>query len=503
MRNNYNLGVINSTDEDLKSAISGVTSDLKVFLNIPKKTPIYVMNDIDELSDHEFDESKPSIQPLVRKIKVTYEESNDDFDDNSLSFGYDEHIPVFLDTESDVKISPVFKTFKYNLTIEISMKSKTISNSILNKIRTKDSLIRKDFRHNDVKSICYPDNRVLYLLDKLNKKRTTLYPDDTLAKYISRYRDKNVLKVVNSGGDKNKNILAIEFNYSNIYGRLVTEANGLKPEYDSTDREWVLTLDYEVRLDRILEVNLQYPSMIFNNIINKDLIQNIDPYKHYVNEPYYYNVFDEVTRIHKELYTDNSNLYVTIPSWDTKTLEPNGTDFRIVFSALLKLSADHDELTPACNLKELGRKVKIQDDILEFLNTEYKYMLDLYKSVFILNLYENNRLVHNSRLMFDQDLNVFIVDKEIDIKKIYRLTFSICINPNSITEDAYNRLLASNTLVNKINNIVVINDIYNYDLYKAGKGSYSSRKRDTPILMKTVQTLSIQAAGLLEYIGND
>ena len=502
MRNNWNLGVINSTDEDIKRVITGVVSDLKVFLNMPKNTPIQVKNDIDELSESAFDESKPSVQPLVRKIKVTFEESNDDFEDNSLTFGYDEHIPVFYDNESDIKISPIFKTFKYNLTIEISMKSKTISNSILNRIRTKDSLIRKDFRHNDVNSICYLDNRVLYLLDKLNEKRQTLYPDDTLAKYISKYRDKNVLKIINSGGDKNKNILGIEFNYSNIYGRLITEANGLKPEYDSADREWVLTLDYEIRMDRILEVNLQYPSMIFNNIISKDLMQNIDPYKHYINDAYYHNVFDEVTRIQREIYTDSSNLYVTIPSWDNKVLEPNGTDFKIVFTALLKLDANHDESIPVCNLKEMSRKIKIQDDILEFLNTEYQYLLDLYKSVFIVNLYENDKLVHNSNLNLDQDLNIYIVNKQIDIKKIYRISFSICVNPNSITEDAYNRLLNSGTLVNKINNIIVINDIYNYDLYKAGTGTLSSRKRDTPILMKTVQTVSIQAAGLLEYVEN-
>lgn len=499
MRNNYNLGVINSTDEDLKKVINGVVSDLKVFLNIPKNTPIYVKNDIDDLSEHEFDESKPSIQPLVRKIKVTYEESNDDFDDNSLSFGYDEHIPVFLDTESNIEISPIFKTFKYSLAIEISMKSKTISNSILNRIRTKDSLIRKDFRHNDINSICYLDNRVLYLLDKLNDKRKVLYPDDTLSNYINRYRDKNVLKVVNSGGDKNKNILAVEFNYSNIYGKLITDANGLKPEYDTADKEWVLTLDYEIRVDRILEVNLQYPSMIFNNTISKDLMQNIDPYKHYVNEPYYCNVFDEVTRINREIYTDSSNLYATVPSWDNKVLQPNGLDFRIIFSALLKLSLNHNPLDPVCNLKELGSKIKIQDDILEFLNTEYQYMLDLYKSVFILNLYEDDRLVHNTKLRFDQDLNVFIVDKDIDIKKIYRLTFNICVNPNSITEEAYNRLVANNVIVNKVNNIIVINDKYNYELYKTGRGTYTSRLRDTPILMRTVQTVSIQAAGLLEY----
>ena len=501
MINNYNMGVINSTDEDVKNIISGVASDLKVFLNIPKNTPIYVNNDIDALSDSEFDESKPSVQPQVRKMSITYEESNDDFEDNSISFGYDEHIPIFSDTESNVKLSPIFKTFKYNLTIEISMKSKTIANAILNKIRVKDSLVRKDIRHADVKSKCFLDDRVLYLLDKLNDKRKEVYPDDTLSSYINKYRDKNVLKVVNSGGDNSKNILAIEFSYSNIYGRLITEANGLKPEYDETDREWNLTLDYEIRLDRILELNIQYPSMIFNKIINRDLIQNIDPYKHYANDPYYYNVFDELTRINREVYTDKTNLYVTIPSWDTKNLQPNGNDFRIIFSALLQLIKDHNELDPVCNLKQLGSKIKIQDDILAFLSTEYEYLLSLYKSVFVVNLYENDRLVHNDNLRIDSDLNVYIINKPINVKNIYRITYSICINPNSITQDAYDRVAASETLVEKLNNIVVINNVYNYDLYKSGKGDFSTKRRDIPDVMKTVQTVSIQAAGLLDYIG--
>ena len=92
MINNYNMGVINSTDEHVKNIISGVASDLKVFLNIPKNTPIYVNNDIDALSDSEFDESKPSIQPQVRKMLITYEESNDDFEDNSISCHLEHHV---------------------------------------------------------------------------------------------------------------------------------------------------------------------------------------------------------------------------------------------------------------------------------------------------------------------------------------------------------------------------------------------------------------------------
>ena len=43
--------------------------------------------------------------------------------------------------------------------------------------------------------------------------------------------------------------------------------------------------------------------------------------------------------------------------------------------------------------------------------------------------------------------------------------------------------------------------MYNYDLYKFGKGNFYTRRRDIPDVMKTVQTVSIQAAGLLDYIG--
>ncbi len=167
----------------------------------------------------------------------------------------------------------------------------------------------------------------------------------------------------------------------------------------------------------------------------------------------------------------------------------------------MQLSKDYNEVDSVCNLKQLGSKVKIQDDILAFLNTEYEYLLSLYKSVFVVNLYENDRLVHNDNLRIDSDLNVYIINKPINVKNIYRITYSICINPNSITQDAYDRVAASETLVEKLNNIVVINNVYNYDLYKSGKGDFSTKRRDIPDVMKTVQTVSIQAAGLLDYIG--
>ena len=138
----------------------------------------------------------------------------------------------------------------------------------------------------------------------------------------------------------------------------------------------------------------------------------------------------------------------------------------------MQLAKDYNEADPVCNLKQLGSKVKIQDDILAFLSTEYEYLLSLYKSVFVINLYENDRLVHNDKLRIDSDLNVYIVDKPIDVKNIYRITYSICVNPNSITQDAYDRVAVSKTLVEKLNNIIVINDMYNYDLYKFGKGNF-------------------------------
>lgn len=500
MNNNYNLTIVNSTDEDVKKVVEGVVNDLKIFLKMPKDAPIYINNDFTTESENTYGETDFSIQPKVRKIEVTYDEDDDDFEDNSVTFGYNEYLPVFNDTELNVKVLPVFKTFKYALTIEISLKSKVMASTIINKIKTQEAIIRKNFRHNNIPSVFFMDNRVIYLLASLVDCRKPVYPNDTLKDYLAKYGDKKILRIVNSGGDNKKNILAMAFNFSNITGNLTTEAKGLKAEKDTENNDYKITLTYDVRFDRVIETNLIYPSMIFNKRIPKDLIQNIDPYKHYVGDCYYIDEFDKFTRVKRDLYTDKSNLYVTIPAWDTEILEPNGKDFKIIFTALLALPT-FDPLLPVCNLKELGSKVKLQDDILAFLKDEHSFLLGLFKSVFYITLYENNKIVHNDYLRIDEDLNLYIVNRPVDLKNIYRVSFNICVNPNAITRAAYDRLLANELIVNKVNNIIVVNDVYNYDLYRSGVGDFSTPNRSEFVGMRTVQTVSIQAYGALELIG--
>lgn len=496
MINNWNINLINGDEEDIKRFLLSVTSDIKKFFYLPEDFIVHITNDFDESFEKKNGETTFSNQPKLRKIDVFYEDASGDFEDNSLSISQEEYGSIFNDTESNVRLSPMIKNFKYSLTIDITSKSKVILSSCLNKLKERDSLVKKDFRHNDVEVVSYLDNRVIVLLDEINKKRQLLYPGETLVDYIKKYKGDS-LKTVNSGGSNNKNILGIKNKYHNVYGKLTTDMNGLKIEYDAEKKTHTLNLSYEVNACLPIRLNIVYPSLIFNQVINKLMIQNYDPYKHFVGVPSYVDEFDKLTRIETTLYTDKTNAYVSIPEWDTKIMKLNTTYYRIIFTALIGM-INHDPLVPILNFNNLGKVIKIKDEILNFIKDgEAPFMTDLLKSVFLINIYENERLISNEFLRIDEDLNVYY-NGAYDLRNIYRVSFSICINPNILTKEAYARALSNKLLITLLNNIIVVNDVFNQEIYRGGGIDIYIGEKDRPIIMNTVQTTYIQAAGLLE-----
>lgn len=497
MINSYDFNLVHNGDEDIKRMIMDVVSDYIVFLSLPSGFKVYINNDFDESMEKKYNESNFSNQPRTRKIEVHFEENNEDFQDNSIFYSKSEEYSIFKDTETNTKLSPVIKAFKYNLTVDISAKSKVILTTAINKIRKRDSLIKKNFRHKDIDTVCYIDNRALILLNEINKKRKSLYPNETTSDYIKKYKNDTFVTVNSGNVDNKKNIAGIKTRFSNIYSMLTTDANGLKAEYNSEDKDYTLSLSFDLYINLPISLNASYPSVIFNQPLNKNFVQSIDPYKQHVGEPRYIDEFDRITRIQPELYTDKTNLYVSIPVWDTHLLPPPSSSYKRIFSALLS-ALNHDKLIPVINLEKMSNKVKIKDDFIQFFKKgEYQYILHLLKSVFLINIYEDDRIVSNDYLSIDSDLNIFI-NKELDVKKLYRITMSICINPNIITLEAYRRAMAKDIISKLINNIIVVNDFYNYETYMTGPNQLLIGQKGRPIIMKTVQTSHIQAAGFLE-----
>lgn len=80
----------------------------------------------------------------------------------------------------------------------------------------------------------------------------------------------------------------------------------------------------------------------------------------------------------------------------------------------------------------------------------------------------------------------------MDIKKLYRVSLSICLSPNLLTLEAYKRAMLAD-MFSRLNNILVINGIFNFELYDLNIGEKSSIS-----IPKTVQTSHIQAVGFLD-----
>jgi hypothetical protein len=498
--NNFNIAFMDMSEDGMKRIVKDIVSDIKVFLDVDDNNPVWINNSFDNTLDKIYNDNNFTKQPGDKRIEVTFTETIDDNDYNTVLQSMGGLVPIFHDTELNVILSPIISSSKLNLSIMFYNRSKVFLDKIVTKLRMRDSLIRKDFRHKEISTISYIDNRVIMVLKEINNLRKLKYTE-TLSDYLVKYATSS-LKQVNSGSVNQKNtLLAVFDKYENVTGKLVTESNGLKVEYNNEDNRYELNIDYEVYINKPITLNIKYPYMVFNQLLNPKFIQRIDPYKHYSGEVRYVDIYDKLRPIHPRLQTNKSNQYVHIPDFDTYTLKDNCVVYKKVFAVLMvMLNEDKtpiDSNTPILNLKELG-VVKFNDQTLTFLNSEYEYLNKLHLSVFHISIYENDRRVDSlTSLRIDSDLNVYFLN-EVKIDRIYRLAFNICIDPNCIADSAYNRALEGG-MINILNNVVVVDDKINYELYSTEK-DFKVVSRNNISLPRTVQTTTIQAAGLLENL---
>jgi len=136
-----------------------------------------------------------------------------------------------------------------------------------------------------------------------------------------------------------------------------------------------------------------------------------------------------------------------LPSIDDYVIidKPSGTG--TIWTALCEV--DSLNLRTLLNLNELGELV-MDADILQFIRDgEYTYMTNPYRSIFTVSLYRGDYLASSSNISIDSALNV-ISTSDLDLRKQYRLRFSIVADLTYLDGNAVNRLRGNPTVLLKV-----------------------------------------------------
>lgn len=372
----------------------------------------------------------------ILHVDVAYEHNDEDIN-NMDAYGMYTY-PIFNDTKLGVNISPIYGKTDVTISFSYRTTSKTEAVRWRNDIRMRLTQMRETNLHSIDYSYSIP-LPYLVLLKEIHKLRENVRGyNETFIDYIKLYGlDSITLMSDISGIDVS---LTLAETQSRIVGIYDVSPIPDKPEKNSDESIWTVSFNYKFTYDKPIAASMQYPITIHNQPLplkyvdfNMDSI-NLNKKNLYrdnrLNEIGYFEMDNEINRHVPDKY------YIRLPEFDDFILDQIVNGSGTVFVALCAMD---DSSNIILNLNELG-EVIIDKDILQFIvESEYKYIHKPWHSILNVSIYRDNGLLEYESVTCDRDLNL-VLRTAPDLRKQYRVRFSIICDINMLSNDAINRL---------------------------------------------------------------
>ncbi len=129
--------------------------------------------------------------------------------------------------------------------------------------------------------------------------------------------------------------------------------------------------------------------------------------------------------------------WIRIPSFDDWTPDLIPRDTATIFTALLKVTGEENQLL--FNLRDLGT-FNISKNVLDFIEKEdYENITKIYESFFYIHLYSGEEMKEGDSLRCDKDLNIYAT-RPLDPRKMNRVRFSMMVDINLLSFEVRDRL---------------------------------------------------------------
>jgi len=354
-------------------------------------------------------------------------------------FNGKEYTPIFEDRKLGLVLCPVYAKHNVVITFNYRCGSKTESLKWLQDMRMKLSRLR-DINVHSV-SYHYNLNEKLYKIIKIIydlREKQGGY-NQSLEVYIKNHSTPRLTVIGNLVN--RHSVFAVSERQTEIYGIFDFDALPSKPEKDEESGMWVIAFGYRFNYDKPIGCHMRYPVLVHNQPMPLELVSFTS---------------EEVRDIAK-MPTDSSRTQSAlrmfradcvmdhIKSEDGIILIPTFDDFStnvyMKFTAgvlQVLVNIEPNDLKTLFSLKDLG-DVILDQDIIEFLETEYPYICKPYLSIFHVDLYQNDVLQHYDRISIDSDLTISSVE-DLDIRSAYRVRLSVVTDIDFVEPSAIDRL---------------------------------------------------------------
>lgn len=452
--------IVISVTEDIKKMLGLATN---IYMQISEDDNIRKqVNKLGELRG--FNNSKD------QQIYLTWEEESEpEFELNTIPVN-PEYKPIWEDKELQSKCLTIYHPRKLNIKFKYSTMSKSGIQAVTNNLRLMTSNDAHTRLH-DLEYFYNTGNFLTNLLLEINNLKNIRLPNNEkliLEEYINNTFDDRADLTYTPDADLNKAELVIREAQLECNGYITDDVYNIQPTFESDTNQWSIEFNYSLSYDKPIFLNIRYPILVYNSLINKRFrvttklrnkapnakrTRRMDGIKNALNS----------NDILKPLYNGE---YLTIPKSDIVNLPPSMEIFTRLFSVLCVLNPN--DLTELFNIDDLPG-LRFKPEIKEFLLTsEYPYVNDFLNSMFYLELYENeDKKVSNVKITLDKNGNLK-TNKELDIKKIYRVVFNIVNDLSMLDFKAKARIKSyiKNEIEDNIVDGILTSDTMNIIYYK-------------------------------------
>ena len=349
-----------------------------------------------------------------------------------------EHLPVFLDSDLDVVIKPVYTNMTVNIDVNYRTHSKTEALRWRDDVRAKIANMR-DIHLLDI-TYHYPiPNVFINLLEVIyNARNNVLGYGDTFKDYITKCSSTR-LNLASDLVNKN-NALVVSEKQCRIIGRFTSDTLPDKPEKEESST-WVIKFTYTFQYQKPIECSMRYPIIVHNQVLPRDYIA-------FTNKAYNLKNIIESRSVslqaYKEFETDtilNKALdgldHIPLPLYDDFVLHLPFPGTKTIFVALCQF--ERPDTKTLINLNQLD-PIMIDKYFLEFIKTsEGPFLGKMYQSIINVCLYEGNNQLGTIDLNCNNDL-VISSPVNLDPRKVYHVRFSIVTDLTFLSVPALLRL---------------------------------------------------------------
>ena len=333
---------------------------------------------------------------------------------------------ILTDKEINLKVSAIRYAKKRRIKLTYYSQSKTLVNSLVEKLRTFDIMNHGQKKHKLEYYFNLPTN-LLTMLSHINDLRNKRLPDSQkldLVDYINNHQVQYISRNNTNAGTAYKYDLSVREMVGECTGLCVTDTYNIRKEKEDT-KHWYLEFEYDIWYHKPTMLMVNYPILIWNTPIDSKYSKTAErPVRRlpYIGkgDVIRKGLFD-LARPYSLLEPLGANLAITIPRHDDFNNYPKEAMYTNICSLLIVV-ADEDPYD-VLNIEHIPM-FNIKPTFLRYLKKFHYEATQRFQSLFNFILYKDGVPDFRNKLSLDANGNL-TTEFPMDVRGTYRVIMRV------------------------------------------------------------------------------